>query len=133
MARWFGKSFRMVMMKQGLRSMRCAGIVAGALALAGCAGGSISPISDSLTGTALGPKAHDPKAFVVATRPADQDYLPVGVTPPQREIKPKSQAEIAAQQAVLAGQAQAAASSGAAITADGARVKAQAPKVPKVE
>lgn len=101
--------------------------------LAGCGGSSPSPITDSLTGTALGPKAYDPKGFVVETRPTQQDYMPVGVTPPARSIKPKTAAELAAEKASLDAQAQAATASGAAIQAEGARVKAAAPRKPVVE
>lgn len=104
------------------------------LSVAACAGdgGSTSPISDSLTGTSLGPKAYDPKSFVVDTRPARQEYMPVGVTPPARTVRAKTPAELAAEQAAMSAQAQAATASGASITAEGARVKATAPKPPAV-
>lgn len=124
------------MVMDWVRATAKSGVAALALlSVAACAGdgGSISPISDSLTGTSLGPKAYDPKSFVVNTRPDRQEYMPVGVTPPARSIRAKSPAELAAEQAALSAQAQAAAASGASITAEGARVKAAAPKPPVVE
>ena len=100
-------------------------------ALAGCSNTSTS-ISESLEGTALGPKRHEPQPFVVASRPSTLEYMPVGVTPPRRAIAPKTPAQLAAEQAALAGDAQRSQGLGAAAVAEGARVKATAPRPPVV-
>ncbi|MGL4813524.1 MAG: hypothetical protein ACRCXM_17275 [Beijerinckiaceae bacterium] len=102
------------------------------LSAAGCASGTSDAASTALTGTAFGPKAAEPKDFVVATRPATLEYLPVGVTPPQRSIRPKTPAELEAEKAALAGESQRAASNAAAVGAAGSRVKAAQPRPPIV-
>lgn len=57
------------------------------LGLGGCAGGeqsistAVKPVA-SATGFAT--TVPEPQDFVQKTRPANQDYLPVGVTPPSR-------------------------------------------------
>jgi hypothetical protein len=43
----------------------------------------------------------EPKDFVVASRRGDEQYIPVGVTPPQHKIKPKTPAELATYEKTL--------------------------------
>lgn len=74
------------------------------IALAGCAP---QPFADdgltkqaaSLIGTAAIPS--EPKAFVRDQREAAPQYIPVGVTPPKREIQPRSAKEAAELEAEL--------------------------------
>lgn len=61
-------------------------LLAGSM-LAGCAGSqsavssTVKPLTDA---AGFSTKVDPPKDFVTATRPANIDYMPVGVTPPSR-------------------------------------------------
>lgn len=74
------------------------------IALAGCAP---QPFSDdgltkqaaALVGTAAIPS--EPKAFVREQREVTPQYIPVGVTPPKRELQPRSTKEAAELEAEL--------------------------------
>jgi len=75
--------------------------------LGGALGGCSSPLPEDniLRGPArlvgLSTTVGEPKDFVVASRRGDGDYIPVGVTPPQHKIKPKTPAELAAYENTL--------------------------------
>jgi hypothetical protein len=111
-------------------------LTAAALGLAGCESardGVSSGVMQSATGTAFGPKPAQTADFVTQSRPAQTAYMPVGVTPPAREIKPKTKAEVAAAEAEAAAQVARAAQEAAQTSAEGQRVLQTAPKPPKVE
>jgi hypothetical protein len=84
--------------------------LAGVLVTAALAGCAPQPFADdgltkrsaALIGTAAIPA--EPKPFVRDQREAAPAYIPVGVTPPKRELQPRSAAEAAALEAELAGQ-----------------------------
>jgi hypothetical protein len=85
---------------------RIAGVVVTA-ALAGCApqpfaDDGLTKRSAALLGTAAIPS--EPKPFVRDQREAAPAYIAVGVTPPKRELQPRSAAEAAALEAELTGQ-----------------------------
>jgi hypothetical protein len=80
-----------------------AGILVTAV-LAGCApqpfaDDGLTKRSAALLGTATIPS--DPKPFVRDQREVAPAYIPVGVTPPKREIQPRSTSEAAALEAEL--------------------------------
>ncbi len=111
-------------------------LAAVALGLAGCESardGVSSGIMQSATGTVLGPKPTQTADFVTQSRPAQTAYMPVGVTPPAREIRAKTKAEVAAAEAEAAALAARAQQEAAQTTAEGQRVVQTAPKPPKVE
>lgn len=68
------------------------------LLLAGCSGAqstvssTIRPLTEV---TGFSTKVDPPKDFVTATRPAQTDYVPVGVTPPARKQTVLTPAELA--------------------------------------
>ncbi|MBN8535369.1 MAG: hypothetical protein J0L51_14925 [Rhizobiales bacterium] len=84
--------------------------VAGVLVTAALAGCAPQPFADdgltkrsaALIGTATIPS--EAKPFVRDQREASPAYIPVGVTPPQRELQPRSASEAAALEAELAAQ-----------------------------
>ncbi|OJY36718.1 MAG: hypothetical protein BGP06_13510 [Rhizobiales bacterium 65-9] len=90
-------------------------------------------IVEGVTGTALGPKPYAPADFVVRSRGADAPFMAVGVSAPERRVKPRTQAQAAALQSELAAAAQAQQAAGAATAAEGQRVSSNPPKPPKVE
>jgi hypothetical protein len=108
----------------------------GAGMLAGCAEtrDSISSgIAQQAVGTSFGPKATQSADFVTASRPAQTNYMAVGVTPPPRSLKPKTKAEVAAIEAAAAAEANRAKAIGEATAAAGRRVTTTAPAPPPTE
>lgn len=104
--------------------------------LGGCADfreNASAGIAETVSGTSFGPKPTQTADFVTRTRPADAPFMAVGVSAPERSLKPKTKAEVEAAQARLAAAAQAQAASGAATAAEGQRVTARQPKPPAVE
>lgn len=85
------------------RGAPLAGLVLLAVALAGCsepaARDNILRRPAELTGFAT--TVGEPKDFVREKRLAHEDYIPVGVTPPDHAIKPKSPADLARYQKAL--------------------------------
>jgi hypothetical protein len=75
--------------------------------LGGALGGCSTPLPEDsvLRGPAkmvgIATTVGEPKDFVVASRRGEGDYIPVGVTPPQHRIKPKTPAELAAYENTL--------------------------------
>ncbi len=76
-------------------------LVSVGLVQAGCA--STSPYSDQETRNPIksvvetvgfATTAPEPQDFVKATRPATLEYMPVGITPPARSLKPKKAEEV---------------------------------------
>jgi hypothetical protein len=60
-----------------------------------------NPLIDLARKVKLLPEPVEPKDFVKQTRPAQTDYLPVGVLPPERELKVKTPDELKAMEAEL--------------------------------
>lgn len=93
--------------RERFQSLRSVGAVAGILMAAALAGCAPQPFADdgltkrsaALIGTATIPS--EPKAFVRDQREAAPNYIPVGVTPPKREIQPRNPAAAAALEAEL--------------------------------
>lgn len=76
-------------------------VAVAALALAGCAG-DFNPTRDILAGVGVGPQPRATPEFVEETRaPGRPDYVPIGLTPPERELVPKTSAEVAEAEAEL--------------------------------
>jgi hypothetical protein len=75
--------------------------------LGGALGGCSSPLPEDnvLRGPArlvgLATTVGEPKDFVVASRRGEGNYIPIGVTPPEHKIKPKTPAELAAYENTL--------------------------------
>ena len=68
---------------------------------AGCAATSpysdqeaASPVKSVVEKVGFATTAPEPQGFVKATRPATLDYMPVGITPPARSLKPKKADEV---------------------------------------
>ena len=84
--------------------LKAAAIAFGAAALSGCA---LSPFDEDSgfrkAGTVIGTtgKLAEPQPFVRDSRPADQAYLPVGVTPAPHSVPVKQGAGVAAMEAEL--------------------------------
>jgi hypothetical protein len=74
-----------------------------AAGLAGCA--APLPQDNALRGPAqlvgIATTVGEPKDFVIASRRGEGQYIPVGVTPPQHRLKPKTPAELAAYENTL--------------------------------
>jgi hypothetical protein len=62
---------------------------------------SDNPLTDLARRAKLMPEPVEPKDFVKQSRPAQTDFLPVGVMPPDRRLKVKSPEELKAMQADL--------------------------------
>jgi hypothetical protein len=60
-----------------------------------------NPLIDFARKVKLLPDPVEPKDFVKQTRPAQTDYLPVGVVPPERDLKVKTAEELKAMEAGL--------------------------------
>jgi hypothetical protein len=60
-----------------------------------------NPLREIARKAKLLPETVEPKDFVKQSRPAQTDFLPVGVTPPGRPLKVKSPEELKAMQADL--------------------------------
>lgn len=117
-----------------MRRILTCGLIAAAVAACADVRENLSAgIVDSVTGTSLGPKATTPPDFVTQSRRGDAPFMAVGVSAPDRPLKPKTKAEAAALEAQLTAQAQAQQAAGAATLAEGQRVSSNPPKPPKVE
>lgn len=116
--------------------MRWTAATAAALMLVGCAEfreNTSAGIAEAVAGSSLGPKQAPTADFVLATRPAAAPYMPIGVTPPPRSSKPKTQAEVEATQARLAASAREQQARGASAAAEGQRLQSRTPRAPRVE
>lgn len=77
------------------------------LALAACTSSQAqdetrTPVKSVAETVGMATTPPEPAGFVKATRPAQTEYLPVGVTPPPRAIKPKTPAQVKALESELA-------------------------------
>ena len=106
------------------RALGAALAVLGAAAVAGCAGDT-NPVRDVAVATGLGPKITPAPDFVVQSRPAKLDYIPVGTSAPGRSTPARSVQDVKAAEAELA-QARAT-NEAAAAAAQGAGAAATAP------
>lgn len=116
--------------------MRIVAVATMALVITGCAEfreNASAGIVERVTGTSLGPKPNTPADFVGQSRRSDAPFMAVGVSAPDRPVKPKTKAEAAALEAQMTSQAQAQQAAGAATSAEGQRVVSNPPKPPKVE
>lgn len=94
----------------GVKRHQALAQLAGVLVTAALAGCAPQPFADdgltkrsaSVIGAAAIPA--EPKPFVLEQREATPAYIPVGVTPPKRELQPRSASEAAALEAELAAQ-----------------------------
>jgi hypothetical protein len=102
--------------------------VAAAIAvLAGCSGDT-NPVRDVVAGVGAGPNFAKTPDFVVRTRPAQVDYVPIGTSAPQRSEKARTAAEVQAAQAEMDAARAANEAAGAAATAQAAGVTPAAPQ-----
>lgn len=75
-------------------------VTAAALALAGCSADT-NPVRDVFVATGIGAKPKPAPDFVVNSRSESVDYIPVGVSAPDRPIRGKTVAETKAAEAEL--------------------------------
>jgi len=74
------------------------------LAAAGCQSSGDSGVKSAAQAAGFATTVGESKPFVSAQRPGQLEYMPVGVTPPQRDIKPKTAKELAAYERSLEAQ-----------------------------
>ena len=75
-------------------------IVSGLAALAGCAADT-NPVRDTVAAVGFGPTVAPAPDFVVQSRPASLDYIPVGTAAPGRPTPARTAAEVKATEAEL--------------------------------
>jgi hypothetical protein len=74
------------LIKTGLAPFRWAGMLGLALIVAGCGGGA-NPVRDVFSAAGAGPPKVEAPDFVKQTRPGSVDYMPIGVSAPERRLK----------------------------------------------
>jgi hypothetical protein len=94
--------------------------------LAGCSGDN-NPVRDIVAGVGAGPTFAKSPDFVVQTRPAQIDYVPIGTRAPPRSEKARTAAEVQAAQAEMDAARSANEAAGAAASAQAASVTPAAP------
>jgi hypothetical protein len=82
------------------RHLAGASALAAAALLAGCSG-DINPVRDVVVGVGVGADRKKAQDFVERTRPAQVDYMPVGVSAPARPIAAKPIAGVKAAEAEM--------------------------------
>lgn len=77
-------------------------LLAGTALTGGCAS-DVNPLRDAYVGAGGGPREAKPADFVAESRKSGGDFLPVGVSAPQRPIRAKSSESAKALEAELVG------------------------------
>ncbi|MBA1157455.1 hypothetical protein [Microvirga mediterraneensis] len=80
--------------------IRCASAVAVTMLVAGCNGG-FNPVRDVASAVGAGPQTAASQDFVVQSRPANLEYMPIGTAVPARQTPARTADEIKAAEAEL--------------------------------
>jgi hypothetical protein len=99
--------------------------------VAACTTAQGNSVKDAVNAAGIGPKAVTAPDFIANSRPANADFMPVGVSAPPPAVRPRSADKVRDLEAELAGARGRNAARGGAAQRAGASVKpAAAPKAP---